>query len=187
MGHKVVRAVQVMACGAAVVVVGSAFSAAALPARPTAPDPTIAPCDGVTVVLDERALGRTGDGGYELPRSTCVPTDSTITAQAALNASSTTATGTTGVTGTADAGPAVVCRVNENPNATMAIAKPGGGLYFENCATTPPDYAHWTVWHRSAGSAWDDTGQDITALNLAPGDAVALVFTYRSEPTTLNY
>ena len=174
--HRVVAA-------AAVLLVASACSSC----RTTvitpvlADDPTFGPCDGIALAVDERAMAGTGNGGYADPTATCVETDDTMTAQAALNAANITITGTT------EAGSAVVCLVSGSPNSNFAIAKPGGGIYFETCESTPPDYARWVVWHKPAGGAWGSANQDITALEVAPGETVALVFTYRGEPSTPGF
>ena len=161
---------------------GSACSAIMVPAPVVPSDPSIGPCAGVTVVVDERATSRTGDRSSAEPRATCAETDATITAQAAFIA----ANGPT-ITGTADSGSAVICRVDGTPNSNYAAAKPGGGIYFETCTSTPPEYAHWVLWHKGADKVWNKTGQDFTSLDVAPGDVVALVYTYRDEPSTPSF
>lgn len=163
---------------AAVLLIASACSSGqtAVSTPVSTDDPTVGPCDGVAVAVVEQA--KAGSGEDADPTTTCVETDDTMTAEAALNAANIT------LTGTAEAGAAVVCRVNGDPDSALAIATPGGGIYSETCESTPPDYARWVVWHKPAGGDWDSTNQDITTLEASPGDTVALVFTYRGEPST---
>jgi hypothetical protein len=104
-----------------------------------------------------------------------------MTALAALNAAETTPT-------RASEDLTAVCRVQGDPFDRLAIAKPGGGIYFETCTSTPPDFARWVVWSKPAGAKkWNDKNQDITALQLSPGWTVALVFAYRGEPSTPKF
>jgi hypothetical protein len=160
----------------------SACSQVTVAPRVLDPDPTFGPCDGISVAVDGRAISGTGNGGYAEPWATCVETDEPMTARAAF-----TAGDDVGVTLTSDAVPGTVCRVGGEPFDGLAIAKPGGGIYFETCGKTPPEFARWVVWHKPAGGDWTSDDQDITSLELAPDETVALVFTYRGEPEAPSF
>jgi hypothetical protein len=161
----------------AMVLGGSACSHIDLPPRVLDPDPTLTPCDGITVAVDGRALAGTGDGGYAEPSATCVPTAGAITAQAALTDAVVTVT-----TATSPDDSSVVCRVDGDPFDGLAVARPGGGTHVETCGSAPPDYARWVVWTRAADGEWTSEHQDLTTLTLGRGDAVELVYSYRGEP-----
>src|SRR5215218_5078415 len=139
----------------------SACSQVTVAPRVLYPDPTFAPCDGISIAVDGRAISATGNGGYAAPWTTCVETDEPMTAQAAF-----TAADDVGVTLTSDAVPAAVCRVGGEPFDRLAIAKPGGGIYFETCANAPPECTRWVVWHKPSGGDWTNNDQDITSLAL---------------------
>lgn len=144
--------------------------------RAQAPDPDLSECSGVEVVVDGRQLGETGHGGYAYPSAACVDGDlSPSNAQAAFTAADVTPT-------VGDLGR--VCRVDGVPEESEGLAKPGGGLYFERCdATMPPDSARWVLWHQATDGSWSDTDQDPYRLAVAPGERVALVYSYDGAPT----
>lgn len=142
--------------------------------RPTAPDPELSSCDGALVVVDGRQLGGTGHGGYADPTVTCVPLSETASAQQVLADAAVTPT-------RSDAGS--VCRVDGVPEEFEGIARPGGGLFFEDCTADAPDFARWVLWHQDTTEAWSDSEQDVRTLTVRPGDRVALVYSYDSVPT----
>ena len=148
--------------------------------RVLAQAPDIGSCGGISVAVDGRALASTGNGGYAYPEVTCVETDQTMTALAALDDAEVTPT-------RASEDVSALCRVQGDPFDGLAIAEPGGGLYFETCTSTPPDFARWVVWSKSGDDDWSDKNQDITTLELAPGEALALVFAYDGEPSTPTF
>lgn len=168
---RVTTLVPVLAVG---VLTLSACAQVQLAARPTAPDPVLADCDGALVVVDDRELGETGHGGYSDPRSICVPVDGPATAQEVVAAANVTATRSE-----ADQ----VCRVDGVPEEFEGLTRPGGGLYFEHCTTAAPEYARWVVWHQDADGVWSDADQDLRSVPVEAGERIALVYSYDGAAT----
>lgn len=83
--------------------------------------------------------------------------------------------------GTADYGDAVVCRVNREPAPDEQVAIPGEAPFVESCATLNA-VAYWALWVKpSADADWEYAQEGLTTLELAPGQAVGLVYTVGTD------
>lgn len=125
---------------------------------------------GVTVVVDSSALD---GGGLD---EWCVPTTEPIVAADAFSVAAVQ------TEGTAQYGDQVVCRVNGLPAADTALRAEDGSDYFETCQGMPAAFAYWALWVKPAGGGWGYAQEGASTQQLAPGDAVELLFTLNGEP-----
>lgn len=129
-------------------------------------------CAGVEVVVEVAEL--------DLPESpagsTCVEADGPILASDALAEAGLT------TEGTEEYGDQVVCRVNGVPAEDFALPAEDGSDYFETCASMPAAFAYWSLWTKTGDGEWGYAQEGLATLEVAPGDAVALLFTVNGEP-----
>jgi hypothetical protein len=125
---------------------------------------------GVTVAIDASAL-EDGDS-----KAWCIGTDEELAAADALTLVNVTTEGTD------EYGDQVVCRVNGVPAEDVAIPAEDGSDYFETCQSMPAAFAYWSIWTKPAGGEWGYAQEGLSTLQLAPGDALELLFTLNGEP-----
>ncbi|BDV31665.1 hypothetical protein [Microbacterium terricola] len=161
---------------AATALLALSLSACAGGAAPAASSPSGTPeasapadCAGVTVIIDASAID--GDSS-----ASCVATDAAIGAADALAQADVT------TEGTEEYGDQVVCRVNGEPAADLALPAEDGSEYFEECASMPAAFAYWSLWVQSDGGEWGYAQEGLSTLQLQPGDRVELLFTLNGEP-----
>lgn len=106
----------------------------------------------------------------------CVPADETVAAADALTAAGVE------TEGTEEYGDQVVCRVDGVPAEDTAIPAEDGSDYFETCQAMPAAFAYWSLWVKPAGGEWGYAQEGLSTLQLAPGDALELLFTLHGEP-----
>jgi hypothetical protein len=142
--------------------------AAAEPASPPpASSDNSSACEQVTVIvdygpLDEPALTACSEAG--------------IASDVLADAGVTTA-------GTVDYGDQVVCRVNDLPSPDAEVTIDGEQPFVETCQTLSA-IAYWALWVRSSADAeWEYAQDGVTALDLADGQSVGLVYTPAAEST----
>lgn len=131
-------------------------------------------CDGVAVVVDGGALD-TGPLGRASALA-CAPVDGTVTVLDAAAAAGVE------LQGTEQWGTAFVCRVDGRPAVDEDVLRADGSTGTESCVRTPSQGAYWALWTSSAGSTWVYATSGVTSLDVAPGDAVGLVFVTSDEP-----
>lgn len=159
---------------------------------PATPGAVPTPCDGVAVAVDGGALDRaaSGDGVSDEDASDgvtlgvvstlgCATTDSTDSTVSAHDAA--TAAGVE-LEGTQQWGAAFVCRVDGRPAVDEEVRRADGSVGTEPCQRTPSQGAYWSLWTSSGGSEWVYADRGATALDVAPGDAVGLVFVTSDRP-----
>ena len=129
-------------------------------------------CAGVTVVVDASAF----EDADEISQSECVETDEAIAASAALDIAGVTTEGTT------EYGDQVVCRVDGLPAEDVALTAEDGSEYFETCESMPAAFAYWSLWVQPVGGEWAYATEGLSALQLQPGESMALLFTLNGEP-----
>lgn len=130
--------------------------------------------DGVTVIIDASTLGEAD----EVSASWCVPAEEPLIAADALDLARIP------TEGTEEYGDQVVCRVDGVPSADLVLTAEDGSDYREECQAMPAAFAYWAVWVKPAGGQWDYAQEGLSTLQLAPGDAVELLFTLNGEPAS---
>jgi hypothetical protein len=171
--------VDVLALAAAV---GTALLVSAGPSATPGADPIS--CDGVAVAVDGGALDAGAlDGGAPDSVSPgvvsvlgCADVDVTVTAHDAATVAGVE------LEGTQQWGAAFVCRVDGRPAVDEEVLRSDGSLATEPCLRTPSQGAYWSLWTSSGGSAWVYADRGATTLEVAPGDAVGLVFVTSGQP-----
>ncbi|WP_086661146.1 hypothetical protein [Lentzea kentuckyensis] len=113
-------------------------------------------CDGVTVVVDFRALG----GGVQ---QGCAP-GSPTSGVAALTAAGFGYTYASRQQG-------FVCRINGKPGADA-----------DRCVTTSPASAYWSYWHGSPGGSWSYSNQGAATYVPARGTVEGWAFGAGEQP-----
>lgn len=87
--------------------------------------------------------------------------------------------------GTETYGDLVICRVNGLPAEETPFEVPGEDPHQETCADMPPAFAYWALWvKRSGDTEWAYAEAGVADLQLAPGDALGLVFSTGGETPT---
>ena len=133
--------------------------------------PLTADCVGVRVIVDFGILDAS-------PISECVDIDANSSAVDVLADAGVT------LTGTADYGDAVVCRVNDLPNAIAPVQVDGHDPFTETCASMPPEFAYWALWVKQGSPDWGYALVGVTDLVLNPGESIGLVFTTGTSTPT---
>lgn len=162
--------------------VGTALLVSAGPSATPGADPIS--CDGVAVAVDGGALDAGAlDGGAPDTVSPgvvsalgCADVDVSVTAHDAATVAGVE------LEGTRQWGAAFVCRVDGRPALEEEVLRADGSVGTEPCLRTPSQGAYWALWTSSGGSAWVYADQGATALEVAPGDAVGLVFVTSDRP-----
>ena len=147
---------------------GAATPAASSPSA-TSEDSDPAACAGVTVIVDASAID--GDSS-----ETCVDADAAIGAADALVAADITTEGTD------EYGDQIVCRVNGQPAADLALPAEDGSAYYEECASMPAAFAYWSLWVQPKKGEWGYAQEGLSTLQLQPGERLELLFTLNGEP-----
>ncbi len=129
----------------------------------TTAEPLAGTCAGVEITVDFGILG--GD-----PIDDCVDIESTTSAVDVLSAAGVS------VAGTVEYGNAVLCRVNDLPNATTPIRVEGHEPYIETCESMPPEFAYWDIWLKQGTGDWAYAMVGENEITVSPGDAIGLVF-----------
>lgn len=131
-------------------------------------------CEGVRVVVDAGDLEPESDPSTDA----CVETDAPIIAADAL------AEAGVETEGTDEYGDQIVCRVNGEPAEDLTITAADGTEYHETCASMPAAFAYWALWVKTAGGEWAYAQEGLSTLELAPGEAVQLLFTLNDQPAS---
>ncbi|MCD5345980.1 hypothetical protein [Agromyces sp. S2-1-8] len=131
-------------------------------------------CTGVAVIVDSADL----ELSEPIDVAACVDTDEPILAADALDEAG------VATEGTVEWGDQVVCRVNGEPAEDTLITAADGTEYHETCASMPAAFAYWSLWQRSGGGEWGYAQEGLPTLELAPGDAVELLFTLNDQPAS---
>ena len=150
----------------------SDVSAVGGPASGASADPTA--CDGVAVVVDGGALDTSALGSASV--LACALVDGPSSAHDAVTASGIE------LQGTEQWGAAFVCRVDGRPALDEDVRRADGSVGVESCVRTPSQGAHWALWTSTDGSTWVYATRGATSLEVAPGDAVGLVFVTSDQP-----
>lgn len=151
---------------------------------PATPGTAPTPCEGVAVVVDGGALDAGAlDGGAPdgvspgvVSALGCADVDVSVTAHDAATVAGVE------LEGTQQWGAAFVCRVDGRPAVDEEVRRADGSVSTEPCLRTPSQGAYWALWTSSEGSAWVYADQGATTLEVAPGDAVGLVFVTSDRP-----
>lgn len=151
---------------------------------PATPGDVPTPCAGVAVVVDGGALDAGAlDGGAPdrvspgvVSALGCADVDVSVTAHDAATVAGVE------LEGTQQWGAAFVCRVDGRPAVDEEVRRADGSVGTEPCLRTPSQGAYWALWTSSGGSAWVYADQGATTLEVAPGDAVGLVFVTSDQP-----
>lgn len=151
---------------------GSTLGSPVVPGGPRAVVP--ASCDGVAVVVDGGALD-TGPLGRASALA-CAPVDGTVSVLDAAAAAGVE------LQGTEQWGTAFVCRVDGRPAVDEDVLRADGSTGTESCVRTPSQGAYWALWTAPKGSTWVYATSGVTSLEVAPGDAVGLVFVTSDAP-----
>lgn len=154
------RLLGLVAAGVSLVALTACTSAA----RVTSEQPADSSCGGVSVIVDFGILD-------ELAIADCVDVQTDSPVLEVLKTAGVT------VAGTDAYGTAVVCRVNDNPSADVAIEVEGHNPHKESCASMPPEFAYWALWVKQGTPDWQYAMVGAGDLSVAPGDSVGLVFT----------
>lgn len=130
----------------------------------TTAQPITSDCSGVSVIVDFGAL--------DAPAvNECVTISQTTPAREVLASAGVT------LRGTDDYGDAVVCRVNDLPDATTPVNVDGHDPFIETCASMPPEFAYWALWVKQGSPDWGYALVGVGDLTLNPGESIGLVFT----------
>lgn len=151
---------------------------------PATPGAVPTPCEGVAVAVDGGALDAglldgSAPGSVSLGVVSalgCADVDVSVTAHDAATVAGVE------LEGTQQWGAAFVCRVDGRPAVDEEVRRADGSVGTEPCLRTPSQGAYWALWTSSGGSAWVYADQGATALEVAPGDAVGLVFVTSDRP-----
>ncbi|TQL69533.1 hypothetical protein FB381_3443 [Nocardioides albertanoniae] len=119
------------------------------PALPPAAASTADACDGVTVVVEPRALGGA-------PEVDCVRPEEGDTGADVFEKAGHRLTFVTSM-------PSVVCRVDERPKAA-------------GCAQMPPADAYWSLWVTDESGAWSYASRNVTEIAVTSGQGVAFTW-----------
>ncbi len=130
----------------------------------TTAQPVTSDCGGVRVIVDFGLLDTRAVNA-------CVTVSQATPAREVLASAGVTLQGTDAY------GDAVVCRVNDLPDATTPVNVDGHDPFVETCASMPPEFAYWALWVKQGTPDWGYAMVGVGDLELNPGESIGLVFT----------